>query len=237
MEKTQSWLKLYKSFLKWEWYDDINTKILFIHLLLKANYLEHNWRGITIKRGQHLTGLLSLSKETGLTIQQIRTSLDKLISTNEITKVSTPQYTIITITNYDKYQTDNKGSNKRATNEQQTSNNSNRKNRINRNISKDRSEKSDTYGDKELDSFKNVLKKYYPFPIDGISNRRVLHNIRQLCTPRKSGDDWMSDKWQDNFNMFYKAYRKSTEDKYLVRDIYKLKEKVKLWREYGGRFK
>jgi len=36
--------------LDWEWYDDINTKVLFIHLLIKANWKEKKWRGIKIKR-------------------------------------------------------------------------------------------------------------------------------------------------------------------------------------------
>ena len=32
--------------LDWEWYDDINTKVLFIHLLIKSNWKEKKWRGI-----------------------------------------------------------------------------------------------------------------------------------------------------------------------------------------------
>lgn len=114
-----SWIKLYRRFLEWEWYDDINVCRLFIHLLLKANYKDKKWKGIIIKRGQVITGRLKLAKETGLTQQQVRTSLTKLISTNEITKLSTPQYTIITINNYDKYQTPtNKITNEQPTNNQ-----------------------------------------------------------------------------------------------------------------------
>ena len=118
LNSSNSWIKLHRKFLQWEWYDDINTKVLFLHLLLKANYVDKKWRGVVIKRGQHLTGRFSLSKETGLSQQQIRTSLDKLISTNEITKQSTSQYTIITINNYEKYQ----GVTNEITNEQPTSN-------------------------------------------------------------------------------------------------------------------
>jgi predicted transcriptional regulator len=118
------WIYLHKSLLEWEWYDDINVFRLFIHLLLKANYTATKWHGIEIKRGQHPTGRFSLSKETGLSEQQVRTALNKLISTNEITKESTSQYTIITITNYDKYQSSNQVPNQRATNEQPTNNHS-----------------------------------------------------------------------------------------------------------------
>lgn len=102
--KQQGYIYLHKSILDWEWYDDINVFRLFMHLLLKANYTDTKWRGIKIKRGQHLTGRFSLSKETGLSEQQVRTALDKLISTNEITKQTTSHYTMIIVTNYDKFQ-------------------------------------------------------------------------------------------------------------------------------------
>ena len=45
MEDT-SWIKLFRKFMDWEWYGDKNTKVLFIHLLLKANYQEKSWKGI-----------------------------------------------------------------------------------------------------------------------------------------------------------------------------------------------
>ncbi len=102
-----TWIKLYRKFTKWEWYDDINTKCLFIHLLLMANHKDKNWRGILIKRGQRLTGRKVLSVETGLSEMQIRTALDKLKSTKEITIKSTKKYSIITLLKYDNYQGDN----------------------------------------------------------------------------------------------------------------------------------
>jgi hypothetical protein len=32
------YIKLYRSLLKWEWYDDSNVFRVFMHLLLTANY-------------------------------------------------------------------------------------------------------------------------------------------------------------------------------------------------------
>lgn len=117
--------------VEWEWYNDNNTKILFLHLLLTANHKDKKWQGITILRGQKLTSLEHLSKEVGLSVQQTRTALNKLKSTNEITIKSTNKNTLITIEKYSDYQDrdeeDNKQNNirnnKRATNEQQTNNN------------------------------------------------------------------------------------------------------------------
>ena len=120
----EGWIKIYRKILDWEWYNDNNTKILFLHLLLTANHKEQKWKGQTILRGQKLTSLDHLSKEGNLTLQQTRTALNKLKLTNEITIKSTNKNTLITIEKYDNYQykeeEDNKQNNtrrnKRATN-------------------------------------------------------------------------------------------------------------------------
>ena len=39
------WIKLYSKFLEWEWYTDVNTKAVFIHLLLTANYEQKKMEG------------------------------------------------------------------------------------------------------------------------------------------------------------------------------------------------
>jgi hypothetical protein len=98
------WIKLHRSILDWEWYSDVNTSRLFTHLLLKANYKPKNWKGIPVAIGQTITSRDTLSRETGLSIQQIRTSLSKLKSTSDITIKSTSKYTSVTITAYSLYQ-------------------------------------------------------------------------------------------------------------------------------------
>jgi len=81
-------IKIYRLFLEWEWYDDINTSRLFLHLLLKANFKDKKWHGIDVKRGEILTGRKELSKQTGLSEQQVRSSLNKLKSTSGLTFIS-----------------------------------------------------------------------------------------------------------------------------------------------------
>lgn len=97
-------VKLHRSLLKWEWYDDLNTFKLFMHLLLTVNYYDRQWRGKTVKRGSRITSYAILAKETKLSIKSIRTAIKHLISTGEVAKVSNSEYTIITVNNYDKYQ-------------------------------------------------------------------------------------------------------------------------------------
>lgn len=43
-------IKLYRSLLKWEWYDDVNTKVVFLHLLLTVSIEDSKWHGITVRR-------------------------------------------------------------------------------------------------------------------------------------------------------------------------------------------
>ncbi len=138
---SKGWISLYKKFTYWKWYKDINVKTLFIHLLLKASYEDTIWHDMEVKRGQVITSRKHLSEETGLSEQQIRTSLKKLQSTNEITIQSTNKFTVITIEKYDFYQSNNiRATNKitnkitdEITNEVTTSNNINN-NTINNNI-------------------------------------------------------------------------------------------------------
>lgn len=122
LASSNSWIKIYRKFLKWEWYDDINVKVLFLHCLLKANYKDKKWHGIEVRRGSFLTTIRGLAKETGLTPMQIRTALNKLKTTHEITQSSNTNYTVITINNYEKYQTNNTQDNKPITHQQHTNN-------------------------------------------------------------------------------------------------------------------
>ena len=117
------YIKLFRKMTEWEWYDDLPTFRLFIHLLLRANYQEKKWHGMIIERGCYITSISNLATETKLSAQQVRTAINRLISTNEITKSSTSKYTIIKVLNYDCYQGVNKVDNKQATNEQQATNN------------------------------------------------------------------------------------------------------------------
>ena len=102
---------------RWCWYTDGNTSRLYIHLLIKANYKQKVWRGITIERGQVLTSRQSLSRELGMTEQEIRTAISHLKSTNDITCKSTNKYTLITICNLVDY-TEEKNENNQQINTQ-----------------------------------------------------------------------------------------------------------------------
>lgn len=121
---SQGWICLHRQMLEWEWYSDVNTTRLFIHCLLKANHKEKRWQGKVIPRGSFITGRNVLAEETGLTVRQIRTALDKLKSTNNIAIKSTNKNSLVTVINYESYQDNNEVATSKPTrsrpNERQT---------------------------------------------------------------------------------------------------------------------
>ena len=72
----EGYVKIYRSLLKWEWYDDINTFRVFLHLLLTVNYYDEQWHSITVKRGSRISSYGKLRKETRLSPQNVRTSIN-----------------------------------------------------------------------------------------------------------------------------------------------------------------
>lgn len=132
-----NYIKFYRSFLEWEWWHDPNTCRVFIYILLRANWTDKVWKGVTIKRGSFVSSLSKMANDTDLSIDKIRTTLKHLRDTKVITTETTPKYTVITVLNYDKYQNDTEQNTKEDTKDvpkqipnksQQHKNNKNNKN-------------------------------------------------------------------------------------------------------------
>lgn len=103
---SNGYIKIHRKMKDWGWYKDPNTFRVFIHLLLSASYKEEDYRGHHIMPGQVVCGRKQLAKELGVGEQTIRTALNHLISTNEITIKVTNKFSIITIRKWGKYQAD-----------------------------------------------------------------------------------------------------------------------------------
>lgn len=97
-------IKLHRSICEWEWWDDIPVRLLWITILLEANWKDKKWHGKTIPRGSFWTSLPSLAEKSGLTLQQARTALAKLKSTGEVTDKATGEGRLVTVANYELYQ-------------------------------------------------------------------------------------------------------------------------------------
>lgn len=97
-------IKLHRRMLDWEWYHDVNTKVVFLHLLLTANIKDEKWKGEEIKRGSRVISYPILADELNLTIRQARTALEHLKMTGEVTVKTTAKYSVVTVLNYNRYQ-------------------------------------------------------------------------------------------------------------------------------------
>ena len=140
MAEKSTFIKIDRNILKWGWYTEPLTAHLFIYLILSANITDKTWHGIPVKRGELITSYKKLSQHTGLSVQEVRTALNHLKSTHEITQSSTPKYTVITILNYDTYQKSTRSStnNQHGINTVPTNSQQQLKNiKNNKNISKD----------------------------------------------------------------------------------------------------
>ena len=102
------YVKISRKILEWEWYTDINTKVLFLHILLKANWKDGRFQGIEVPRGSLVTSYQSLADETGLTIRNVRTAIKHLKKTGEVTVNRHAKFSVITVKNYNQYQTSDK---------------------------------------------------------------------------------------------------------------------------------
>jgi hypothetical protein len=100
----QGWIKIHRKLTEWEWYSNLATRALFIHLLLTVNWEDKKWHGIVIKRGSIVVGQIELSKKVGISRQQLRSSLNNLLSTNDITIQTNKHYSVISLNKYDEYQ-------------------------------------------------------------------------------------------------------------------------------------
>ena len=114
------YVKLNRNILNWEWWSDIKTCRLFIYCLLKANWKDAKFRGTDVKRGSFVSSVAKMSCETQLSEREIRTALNHLKSTGEVTSKPTSRYTIFTVVNYDLYQESDKQTDRQETNKRQT---------------------------------------------------------------------------------------------------------------------
>lgn len=118
---SNGYIKLHRKLLDWGWYKDPNTKAVFLHLLLTANYTESEYMGVKIHPGQTVIGRKALAKTLGMSERNVRTALTHLKMTNEVTIKVTNKFSVVTIVGWEKYQLDdeqptNKLTNKMANN-------------------------------------------------------------------------------------------------------------------------
>lgn len=104
MNTDNSWIKLPRMFMNWQWYQNTNMVHLYLYLLLNANIENKLYFGISIQRGECLVSLSTLSRDTGISRDSLKRYLKKLKDTKEISYKKLSKGRIIVLLNFDKFQ-------------------------------------------------------------------------------------------------------------------------------------
>ena len=209
----EGWVKIHRKILDWEWWEDHNTTRLFIYLLVSANHVDKRWRGNEVKRGEIITSLDAISKGTGLSIQNIRTSLNKLKLTQELTQIKHASFTHLKLNNYNDYQSTNKETNNEITKDQQ---------RANKELTTTKECKNVRM--KEINTIVDFFNKTLGRTIKGSKTARQYINARlsegYTVEDAKRVIEYKKKQWKDDKDMkqyltLETLFRQSNFDKYL----------------------
>ena len=217
--KELGYILLWRKIMESSFYTDPLCCHLAIHLLLRANHKPRKvmigQEEVKVERGQLITGRKKLSEETGISQQSVRTNLKKLKNQNFLTNKSTNKYSLITITNYEDYQTNltsklttNLTSNQPALNQQLTSNQP-----LTKNVKNVKNVKEITI----LSQIKNLLATF-PSRIQGI----IENYWKQVAYNNKS-KRITDGRRLTLLNEIYNAYQRCKDDELF---IYAMEESI-----------
>ncbi len=126
MRNAGGYVRVYRSLLDWEWYDDDACVRLMLHLILSVNWESKEWHGQTILPGQTVTSMEKLGEKLRLSRSAVRRAMDKLKATGEITVQTNNHWTTVTLANWGEYQevqpTTGRQKSRPTTNQQPTNN-------------------------------------------------------------------------------------------------------------------
>lgn len=211
MSESHGWISLHRKMLDWEWYSDHNTTRLFIHMLLRANHKEKKWRGITIPAGSFISGRRKLALETGLSEQQIRTSLLRLKSTSELTSKSTSCGTLFTLLTWNSYQGNQPAKQPQNNQQSTTNNNDNNNNNINVIMDSAISEKGEGEGKESSETLAVETEEVKPDKFYDKDRKYAVHGHVMKYT-------------LEDYNRFKKEFSKWLEPYDFIRELESLDE-------------
>lgn len=146
------WIKLHRKLMdKAIWQCSTSEqKVILITLLMMANHEEKEWewRGekYAVKPGEFITSLNSIKEIAGkgITIQKIRTAIERFEKYEFLTSKSTNRNRLITIVNWELYQSNEKEITSKITSNQQAGN---KQVTTNKNDKNDKNDKKNIYKD------------------------------------------------------------------------------------------
>lgn len=100
----EGWIKLHRSLLEWEWFQETITLHVFIYLLLRATPSETTYKGIFVPRGSLITSVRKIGEDTHIPDKRVRTAIQRLTNSKQITIRATNKFSLISVCNYESYQ-------------------------------------------------------------------------------------------------------------------------------------
>ena len=209
------YIKLDRKITEWEWFTDGNMLKVWVYLLAHANFKESRYKGYEIGRGDVIVGRRILAQRLKLTENQVRTCLEKLKKTQEITIKTTNKFSIISIVKWAEYQCldddDNQQqptqiTNKSPTNHQQTTTLEERKNV--------RKKEKNIYigkSDEFVDAFEGYaeMRKQIKKPLTDRAKQMVINKLDKLSSNEKTQIAILNQStvncWQGVFELRDKA--------------------------------
>ncbi len=94
-------VKISDDLASWAWINDPKTVYIYVLLRLGAAWCETDFRNIHLRRGQLAISQREFAKKCGVTYQELRTILNRLIATQKITQTTTHKISVITLLEYD----------------------------------------------------------------------------------------------------------------------------------------
>ena len=121
------WIRLDRRIMESFVWDDPEALKLWLYLLMGAATEDKtavfNGKPLSLKRGQIVFGLNAASARLGISVRRLRTTIKRLENCHQIDKQNYSKYSIISITNYCKYQdSDKQTTSKRQSKRQQLNN-------------------------------------------------------------------------------------------------------------------
>mgnify|MGYP000879917089 CR=1 FL=1 len=188
MAGENGWIKLHRELLdKPIWtLSTPEQKAILVTLLLMVNHAENEWewngKRVVCRPGQRVTSLDQIAKTAGkgISIQNVRTALNRFERYEFLTNESTKNGRLITICNWDTYQQNENNTNKEDNKElTKASQRANKGLTINNNDKKDKKENNDKKEDIQLSEKEKEFNRFNDW-ID--NNAKYIRKIRDQIT-------------------------------------------------------
>lgn len=103
------YIKIFRQIKDWAHFQEPSVLLVWLWLLVSVNFKDGYFHGKLVKKGEIITSFRKISEETGLSVNTIRSCLDKLKRSGEITQKKSEnsqisQYTHVIVNQFVKYQ-------------------------------------------------------------------------------------------------------------------------------------